>query len=127
MLLALRRDCMCDPRALQQVQLYHTARVAKTKLIPMQAYGSQQPGYPPQHSPPPQHQMPYASQPMYPQQAPPAYPTYPPAAPSATYYAAPAYPQPQMHMNPMPAVQQPTNNAAQAAMMAAIKVWIPRL
>ena len=64
---------------------------------------------------------------MYPQQAPPVYPTYAPAAPSTTYYAPPvqAYPQPQMHMNSMATVQQPIQNAAQAAMMAAIKVRIP--
>ncbi len=90
---------------------------------PLQGYGAQQPGYPPQRPAPPQipqHQVPYASQPMYPQQAP-AYPTYPPAAAAAPYYAAPAY-QPQMHVNPMPPVQQPNQSAAQAAMMASIKV-----
>ncbi|KAA6420962.1 hypothetical protein WJX79_005041 [Trebouxia sp. C0005] len=87
-----------------------------------QAYGAQQPGYPPQRPAPPQmpqHQVPYASQPMYPQQAA-VYPTYPPAAAAAPYYAAPAY-QPQMHVNPMPPVQQPNQSAAQAAMMASIK------
>ena len=62
---------------------------------------------------------------MYPQQAP-AYPTYLPAAPAGAYYAPPAhaYPHPQMHVNPMPPVQQPTQSAAQAAMMASIKVCI---
>ncbi|KAL3157906.1 hypothetical protein ABBQ32_012314 [Trebouxia sp. C0010 RCD-2024] len=85
-----------------------------------QAYGAPQAGYPQQQPPPLQHQTPYASQTMYPQQGAPVYPTYAPAAPAATYYAAPVqpYPQPQMHI---PAVQQPIQNAAQAAMMAAIK------
>lgn len=89
----------------------------------LQAYGAPQTGYAQQQPPQLQHQTPYASQPMYAQQPPPVYPTYAPAAPSATYYAAPvqAYPQPQMHMNSMPAMQQPLQNAAQAAMMAAIK------
>ena len=84
-------------------------------------YGHQ-PGYAPQQAAPPQmppHQMPYASQPMYAQTAA-AYPAYPQAAPAQSYYTAPAhaYPQSQMHEPP---IQQP-QSAAQAAMMAAIKV-----
>ena len=84
-------------------------------------YGHQ-PSYAPQQAAPPQmppHQMPYASQPMYAQTAA-AYPAYPQAAPAQSYYTAPAhaYPQPQMHEPP---IQQP-QSAAQAAMMAAIKV-----
>lgn len=81
-------------------------------------YAMQQPAYPQQQAAP-QHQVPYPSQPMYPHTAP-AYPAYPPAAPAPSYYVAPAhaYAQPQMHEPPAQAPQ----SAAQAAMMAAIKV-----